>query len=80
MPVVTTSKTLVDATREQLPAPELPLYLTVAEAAAVARRTPNALYLLHHSKEKKGPTFRKVDGRLLVRRDDLLAWLDGETA
>jgi hypothetical protein len=55
---------------------EMPLFLTLEQAAAVAQRSPNALRVLRT--KGKGPRFRKVDGRLLVSRSDLTAWLSGD--
>jgi hypothetical protein len=57
---------------------ELPPYLTIEEAAPIARRTPNAMRKLRL--RGKGPRVRKIDGRLVIKRTDLLAWLEGETA
>jgi len=57
---------------------DLPRYLTIEEAAVVARRTPNAMRKLRI--RGKGPRVRKIDGRLVFARADLLAWLDGEAA
>jgi hypothetical protein len=54
---------------------ELPHYLTIDEAAAIARRTPNAMRKLRV--REKGPRVRKIDGRLVIERNDLLAWLEG---
>jgi hypothetical protein len=51
-------------------------YLTVEEAASIAKRTEMALRQLRH--KGKGPKFRKVDGRLLVSEADLHRWLSGE--
>jgi hypothetical protein len=51
-------------------------WLTVEEAAVIAKRTPMALRQLRH--KGKGPKFRKVDGRLLVSEADLHRWLSGE--
>lgn len=50
-------------------------YLTVEEAAPIAKRTPQALRMLRH--KGKGPKFRKVDGRLLVSEAELHRWLSG---
>lgn len=61
---------------------ELPLFLTVKEAAEVARRSPDAMYWMRSETKRTGvqhgPRWRKRDGRLLVHRDDLIAWLSGE--
>jgi hypothetical protein len=51
-------------------------WLTLEEAAVVAKRSPQALYMLRH--KGKGPNFRKVDGRLRVSEADLDRWLAGE--
>lgn len=54
-----------------------PQWLTVPEAAAIARRTEKAMRQLRY--RGLGPNFRRVDGRLLVSRADLEQWLAGES-
>ena len=58
------------------PQVDLPDLLTMPEAAAIARRSENALRQLRH--KGKGPSWRKVDGRLVVDARELAAWLAGE--
>jgi Ser/Thr protein kinase RdoA (MazF antagonist) len=55
--------------------PQALRFYTVEEAAEVARRTPKAMRQLRA--RGQGPTFRKIDGRLLVAAADLQAWLTG---
>ena len=57
---------------------ELPEFLVIGEAAAVARRTEDAMHALR--RRKRGPRAQVVDGRLLYRKADLVAWLSGEDA
>jgi excisionase family DNA binding protein len=52
---------------------ELPLLLTAAEAAALLRTTPKAVYAM--AQRRQLPGVLRIGRRLLVRRDDLLAWL-----
>ena len=54
--------------------PELPLLLTADEAAAVLRTTKKAIYVMVSRRQLPGVTH--VGRRVLVRRDDLLHWLD----
>ena len=54
----------------------LPEFLVIDEAAAVSRRTPDAMHALR--KKGRGPKARVVDGRLLYRKADVVAWLSGE--
>lgn len=56
---------------------EAPELLTWSEAAAMSRRSRQSLDMLRHS--GRGPRARKVEGRLLVHRDDLAAWLAGDS-
>ena len=56
----------------------LPLLLTVDETAALLRTTPKAVYLMIHRGQLPGVT--RVGKRVLVRRDDLVAWLDESRA
>lgn len=51
-------------------------FLTVDEAAVLARRTPEAMRQLR--KRNKGPKFIDVDGKLLIERTALYAWMRGE--
>jgi len=53
---------------------ELPLLLTADETAALLRTTRKAIYVMAARKQLPGVTH--VGRRVLVRRDDLLHWLD----
>jgi excisionase family DNA binding protein len=53
---------------------ELPFLLTVADAAAILRTTRKAIYAMAARGALPGAT--RLGRRLLVRRDDLLDWLD----
>jgi excisionase family DNA binding protein len=53
---------------------ELPLLLTPDEAALLLRTTRKAIYVLASRQQLPGVTH--IGRRLLVRRDDLLHWLD----
>jgi hypothetical protein len=52
-------------------------WLTVDEAALIAKRSPLALRMLRF--KGRGPNFRKVDGRLRVSIEDLDLWLSGDS-
>ena len=56
---------------------DLPDYALPHEVASVSRRTENALALLRAQKPPRGPKFTKVDGRVLYRKTDVIAWLNG---
>ena len=53
---------------------ELPALLTADEAAALLRTTRKAIYVMAARRLLPGVTH--VGRRVLVRRDDLLNWLD----
>ena len=53
---------------------ELPLLLTADETAALLRTTRKAIYVMASRRQLPGVTH--VGRRVLVRRDDLLHWLD----
>ena len=53
---------------------ELPLLLTADEAAALLRTTRKAIYVMAGRRLLPGVTH--IGRRMLVRRDDLLHWLD----
>ena len=53
---------------------ELPLLLTADEAAALLRTTKKAIYVMVSRRQLPG--VMHVGRRVLVRRDDLLHWLD----
>jgi excisionase family DNA binding protein len=53
---------------------ELPLLLTAEEAAALLRTTKKAIYVMASRRQLPGITH--IGRRVLVRRDDLLHWLD----
>jgi excisionase family DNA binding protein len=57
---------------------ELPFLLTVDEAAALLRQTPKAVYI----RIGRGlmPGVVRDGRRVLIRRDDLLAYLSGKTS
>jgi len=57
---------------------ELPLLLTADEAAALLRTTRKAIYVMASRRQLPGVTH--IGRRLLVRRDDLLHWLDQSRA
>lgn len=52
----------------------LPFLLTVADTAAILRTTQKAVYAMAARGGLPGAT--RLGRRLLVRRDDLLDWLD----
>jgi excisionase family DNA binding protein len=53
---------------------QLPLLLTAEEAAALLRTTKKAIYVMASRRQLPGITH--IGRRVLVRRDDLLHWLD----
>ena len=53
---------------------ELPLLLTADEAASLLRTTRKAIYVMAGRRQLPGVTH--IGRRVLVRRDDLLHWLD----
>jgi excisionase family DNA binding protein len=57
---------------------ELPLLLTADEAAGLLRTTRKAIYVMAARRRLPGVTH--VGRRMLVRRDDLLHWLDQSRA
>ena len=56
----------------------LPLLLTADETATLLRTTPKAVYLMVDRGQLPGVT--RLGKRVLIRRDDLLAWLDESRA
>jgi excisionase family DNA binding protein len=56
----------------------LPALLTVAEVASVLRTSPKAVYAMAERMQLPGLT--RIGRRLLVRRDDLLSWLNERRA
>jgi excisionase family DNA binding protein len=56
----------------------LPSLLTIAEVATVLRTSRKAVYAMAERARLPGVT--RVGRRLLVRRDDLLSWLDERRA
>jgi excisionase family DNA binding protein len=56
----------------------LPLLLTVEEVATLLRTTHRAVYAMAERAQLPGVT--RIGRRLLVRRDDLLSWLDERRA
>jgi excisionase family DNA binding protein len=57
---------------------EIPLLLTVDEAAEMLRTSRKAIYAIAERAQLPGVT--RIGRRLLVRRDDLLSWLDERRA
>jgi excisionase family DNA binding protein len=55
-----------------------PLLLTIAEVARVLRTSRKAVYAMAERAQLPGLT--RIGRRLLVRRDDLLCWLDERRA
>ena len=55
-----------------------PLLLTAQETADVLRTTPKAIYAMAGRGQLPGVT--RIGRRVLVRRDDLLGWLDESRA
>ena len=56
----------------------LPVLLTVDEAAALLRTTRRAIYAMIERRQLPGVT--RIRRRVLVRADDLLHWLDQKRA
>jgi excisionase family DNA binding protein len=56
----------------------LPVLLTMAEVAAMLRTSRKAIYAMAERRQLPGLT--RIGRRLLVRRDDLLSWLDERRA
>jgi excisionase family DNA binding protein len=56
----------------------LPPLLTIAEVSALLRTTRKAIYAMTERVQLPGVT--RIGRRLLVRRDDLLSWLDERRA
>jgi excisionase family DNA binding protein len=56
----------------------LPPLLTIEEVAAVLRTSRKGVYAMAERKQLPGVT--RIGRRLLVRRDDLLSWLDERRA
>jgi len=57
---------------------EIPFLLTVDEAAEMLRTSRKAIYAMAERTQLPGVT--RIGRRLLVRRDDLLSWLDERRA
>lgn len=57
---------------------ELPFFLTIPDVAAFLRTSRKAVYTMVERGQMPGLT--KIGRRLLVRRDDLLDWLDRSRA
>jgi excisionase family DNA binding protein len=57
-----------------LPSPEPPLLLTPDEAATLLRTSRKAIYAMAERAQIPGVT--RIGRRLLIRRDDLLSWLE----
>ncbi len=52
----------------------MPMLLTVSETAALLRTTQKAIYAMAARAQLAGAT--RIGRRLLIRRDDLVHWLD----
>jgi len=57
---------------------ELPVLLTSGEMAGILRTTRKAVYAMAERGQLPGAT--RVGRRLLIRRDDMLQWLDERRA
>ena len=57
---------------------ELPMLLTVDEAADLLRTTRRAIYVMIERRQLPGVV--RIRRRVLVRADDLLQWLDQKRA
>jgi DNA-binding transcriptional MerR regulator len=55
-----------------------PEYLLIDEAAKLCRCPVATLYAWRS--RNQGPPARRVGRRLLYRRDELVAWIDGQVA
>jgi excisionase family DNA binding protein len=60
------------------PAVPEPLLLTIDEVAVLLRTTRKAVYAMAERAQIPGVT--RIGLRLLIRRDDLLSWLDERRA
>jgi excisionase family DNA binding protein len=60
------------------PSGGLPLLLTIREVAALLRTTPKAVYAMTDRGQLPGVI--RIGRRTLIRRDDLLHWLDRSRA
>jgi len=58
---------------EQTP-DKLPLFLTIPAAAAILTISPMLLY--RYVWAKKGPRVRRIGGRRVIHRDDLIKWTE----
>jgi excisionase family DNA binding protein len=58
--------------------PDPPLLLTTDEVAAMLRTTRKAVYSMAERAQIPGVT--RIGRRLLIRRDDLLSWLEEKRA
>jgi len=74
----TTAETRNDARAPALSHNPAPLFLTVDEVATLLRTSRKAIYAMAERRQLPGLT--RLHRRLLVRRDDLLSWLDERRA
>ena len=54
------------------------VFLTVKEVAKLLRKTSKAVYVMIDRAQLRGVT--RIGRRILIRKDDLLAWLDESLA
>jgi excisionase family DNA binding protein len=72
------SRTPRNPDRPRAPPEDWPPLLTASEVAAVLRTSRKAVYAMAERAQLPGVT--RIGRRLLVRRDDLLSWLDERRA
>lgn len=53
---------------------ELPLFLTITQAAEILTISPMMLY--RYIWVKEGPRVRRIGGRRVIHRDDLMRWTE----
>ncbi|HEV3194378.1 MAG TPA: helix-turn-helix domain-containing protein [Polyangiaceae bacterium] len=74
----TSYRPTVSGARTGAPTPAAPIFLTVDETATLLRTSRKAVYAMAERAQLPGVT--RIGRRLLVRRDDLLSWLDERRA
>jgi excisionase family DNA binding protein len=70
--------TAVSGPRTGAPTRPAPIFLTADETASLLRTSRKAVYAMAERAQLPGVT--RIGRRLLVRRDDLLSWLDERRA